>query len=651
MSTSLDQTATNAPDASNVRWQFIDSTNNRRTNLTQVKRHVMQEYMRHKKCSARQSDSEEEAPRLKRGRPKKNRGAQPRSEKKAKSEGENNDQPRARRSTGNQSTRKEDLNVEDSCDVFVSNAIPPEPPLIESNDPPSFPPCRPSSAHSQDIPPPLDSFVDIQPQGSPSHDLYFDNFSWPSPNALPYQFIPSPTTMANDTHTDTFNPVPISLDGEGHRIFDSYVNDMPASYGSQYRYPIANNGYTSAFVPETMKSETPNPLLRRDRTFSTLREHRADYPHDISDTAIISCLSAAALEDCNPRPGHKEISRVHMRAAHEMIRARGGSAVFANTRIGMMINWQDYLLPGYETPGPSFFYDHDQQAPVLSESLPTLPQPFSNPRSMPSPPYSTSSAFSEVSPSPEPQTLLPAHPQANPADEIKFQCEEFFDFLRRCEQLALYHRDNPQSSYITRHTAVEETSILHQILAAPPGARFPTPDNRKQIVARLTALMTLNAAMWDYRNTPARAAIFLDTIEKSVVDSEVGMNGSVEAMLQTLIECSDGTLDGWPTSADGFASAVPVEELPDFSQYFPTATSPAARPWLPARMLKVAWLAARMLKVANRLGSLSWYRVSEFLFSCLTLRVQESPMALWEAELRREILDASITYSMHSLTE
>lgn len=147
--------------------------------------------------------------------------------------------------------------------------------------------------------------------------------------------------------------------------------------------------------------------------------------------------------------------------------------------------------------------------------------------------------------------------------------------------------------------------------------------------------------MWDYRNTPARAAIFLDTLEKSMVDSEVGINGSVEARLQTLLKCSDGTLDGWPTSADGFASATPVEELPDFSQYFPTATSPSARPWF----------AGRMLKVANRLSSLSWLRVNEFLFSCLTLQVQEPSTALWEADLRREILDAPSTYGMRSFTE
>ncbi|KGO42098.1 hypothetical protein PEX1_077310 [Penicillium expansum] len=640
MSTSLDQAGSNAPDASNVRWQFIDSSNNSRTNLTQVKRHVMQEYMRQKKGSARQSESEEEAPRPKRGRPKKTRGAQRKTEKKAKSDGENNSQPHARRSTRKQSTRKEELNVEVNCDVLVS-PISSEPALIESNDMPSFPPFRPSSAHSQDVPLLLDGFVDVHSQSSPTSDLYFNNFPWPSPSTMPYQFMPSPTTMISDARIDTFNTLPIEVDQNGHRIFDSYVNDMPASYGSHYRSSMAHSGYTSAFVPETMKGEAQTPIFHKDRAVSVLQEHRADNPHDISDVAIVSCLSAAALEDCDPRPGHKEISRVHMRAAREMIRARGGPAAFSNTRIGMMINWQNYILPGYETHGPSFFYEYNQHAPISSESLATLPHPIPTPRSMPSPPYSTSSALSEVSPSPEPRTMLPPHPEANPVDEIKFQCEEFFDFLRRCEQLALYQRDNPQSSYITRHTAVQETSILHQILAAPPSARFTRPDDRKQMVARLTALMTLNAAMWDYRNTPARAAIFLDTIEKSMVDSEVGMNGSVDAMLQTLLECSDGTLDGWPTSADSFASTAPVEELPDFSQYFPTATSPSARPWF----------AGRMLKVANRLSSLSWYRVNEFLFSCLTLRVQESSTALWEADLRREILDAPTTYVMRSLTE
>ncbi|KAG0159453.1 hypothetical protein PDIDSM_6975 [Penicillium digitatum] len=595
MSASLGQTASSVPDASNVRWQFSNSSNNSRTNLTQVKH---------------------------------------------KSNGDINIQRRARRATRKQSIRKEDLNVEFRYDVFASKAIPSDLPSIESNDTPLFLPFRQSSVHPQGVPLPLDGFVDVHPQSYPSHDLCLDSFSWPSSSAIPYQFMPPPNTITSDAKIGTVNTLSIPADQDEHGIFDSYVYDMPASsYGSFYRSPTAHNGDASAFVSETMKDETQNPLLHVDRAVSMFQEQRAVNPHGISDVAIISCLSAAALEDCDPRPGHKEISRVHMRAAREMIRARGGPAAFTNTRIGMMINWQNYLLPRNETHEPSVFCDYDQPASLSSESLPTLPQSIPNPHSMPSPPYSTASAFSELSPSPKPQTMLPSHSETIPIDEIKFQCEEFFDFLRRCEQLARYKRDNPQSSYLIRHTAVQKTSILYQVLVAPPDARFITVNDRKQMVARLTALMTLNAAMWDYRNTPARAAIFLGTIEKSMVDSEVGMNSSVDAMLQTLLKCSDGTLDRWPSSADSFASTVPVEELPDFSQYFPTAASPSARPWF----------VGRMLKVTSRLGSLSWYRVNEFLFSCLTLQVQESSTAIWEEELRREILDAPTTCVMRPL--
>ncbi|KAJ5960463.1 uncharacterized protein N7479_007613 [Penicillium vulpinum] len=635
MSTFSDNTASNAPGTSNVRWQFIDSSNNSRTNLTQVKRHVMQEYMRQKKSGTRQSESEEEQPRAKRGRPKKTRGATRRSERKAKSDGDNNNnQTRARRSTRKQATREEDLIVQVNRNMFASDHISSDSPLIASDDMPSFPPFRPSSAQSHDVPLPLDGFVDVNPQSSPSHDLYFNNFSWPSIPTMPYQFMQSPSTMMSDAPTDSFNTLPIELDRDGQGIFDPYVNDMAtASYGSHYR-PIAHNSYISVFVPETMKAESQNTLLNNDRAVSMLQEHRSDNLHDVSDIAIMSCLSAAALEGSDPRPGRKEISWVHMRAAREMIQARGGPAVFAKTRIGMMINWQNDILPGYETRGPNFFYGYDQHAAASSESLVSIPQHTPIIRSTPSPLYSASSAFSEVSPSPEPRTMLPSHSETIPVEETKFQCEEFLDFLRRCEQLALYQRENPQSSYITRHTAVQETSILYQILSAPAGTRFPTLSDRKQMVARLTALMTLNAAMWDYRNTPARAAIFLDTLEKSMVDSEVGMNGSLEAMLKTVLECTDGTSDGWSTSADSFASTAPIEELPDFSQYFPTATSPYARPWF----------AGRMLKIANRLSSLSWYRVNEFLFSCLTLQMQEPSTALWEASLRREILDGPTTY-------
>jgi hypothetical protein len=151
------------------------------------------------------------------------------------------------------------------------------------------------------------------------------------------------------------------------------------------------------------------------------------------------------------------------------------------------------------------------------------------------------------------------------------------------------------------------------------------------MVARLTALIMLNAALWDYRYTPSRGATFLSTLEQSVIDSEVSMSGSIEALLQILLECNDGTPD-----------YVANEDVPDFAQYAPTATSSAARPW---------W-AGRMLKVAKRLSADSWHRVGDFLFACLTLSVRGSVVFLWEPDLKREILEAPRTcYVMPSLIE
>jgi hypothetical protein len=151
------------------------------------------------------------------------------------------------------------------------------------------------------------------------------------------------------------------------------------------------------------------------------------------------------------------------------------------------------------------------------------------------------------------------------------------------------------------------------------------------MVARLTALIMLNAALWDYRYTPSRAAIFLSTLEQSIIDSEVSMSGSIEALLQILLECNDGISD-----------YVADENVPDFSQYARTASSCAARPW---------W-AGRMLKIAKRLSANSWHLLGTFLFACLTLSVRQSVVYLWEPDLRREIQEAPLTcYVMPSLIE
>lgn len=647
-----------------MRWQFIDASDNSRSNLTQVKRHVMQEYMRQKKGSSRNSESEEDSSRpTKRGRPKKTRAAKRKYTKKAAKADEDSNQPKpAKKKPAAEEEGDAPADIEEIAPSIVSEAV--DPSLVI--DTTIALPFRTSLLQSQEFPFQLDDFIDIASQSKSQITDFRSLTAWSSTPTTPFEFTRSPRTILSAARTDPFNTLPLELDREEQKFFDFYVNEMPAcSYGSHFRSTKAHNWYTKVFVPEAMKgavafqntilvhatntwawvrneTETSNTLVHRDRAVTMLREHLSNNPRDNSDVAIISCLSAAALEDFDPRPGHKEISWVHMRAAREMIRSRGGPVAFENTRLGMLINWQDYILSGYETHGSSFFFE---QCPPVSTSVSESPrsssqlQPSNNLQSMPSPPESTPSACSDITSLEPIQTIVPTHINS-PIDEIRLQCEEFLDFLRRCEQLALYQKSNSEACEISRHTAVQPTSILYQTLVAPPGARFTASGDRKQMVARLTALMMLNAALWDYRYTHIHAVLFLKALEQAMVDSEVSMSGSVEAILQILLECNDGATDAWLSVTGGTVSPTFLEQVPDFTQYSPTATSPSARPWF----------AGRMLKIAKRLSADSWHRLNDFLFSCLTLQIQESSVYLWEPDLRQEILSAPLTsYIMPSL--
>ncbi|KAI2792729.1 hypothetical protein POX_b02771 [Penicillium oxalicum] len=663
------------PDAPSVRWQFIDASNNSRSNLTRVKRHVMQEYMRQKKGGSRNSESEDDQSRpVATGRrSKKSRPTSRRTPRKTPKADKQNEQPTTSRTKRKKATSGDRLNPTEEVEEISRDLI------TESTGPSSLPiditkttftvPFRtlPSTSSHE-----LRNYFDDSEEGRACSQGSYpadpcQTPSWSSSSPISSLGFPrSPRTMLSAARTDPFNSLPVELDLDGQRLFDFYVNEMPAcSYGSHFRSAKAHNWYTRVFVPEAMKgavafqntvlvhaantwawvrnqTETPDTLLHRDRAVSMLREHLTRHPHDNSDVAIVSCLSAAALEDFDPRPGHKEISWVHMRAAREMIRSRGGSAAFENTRLGMLINWQDYILSGYETHGNTFFFDQPSPTSPASPRVRSLStqSSYNNLHSLPSPPDSTSSACSDLTACPDLTQAIVVTSGPSPIDEIRLQCEEFLDFLRRCEQLALYQRDNSAACDMARHTAVQDTSLLRRILAAPAGARFTASGDRKQMVARMTALMMLNAALWDYRYSPVRTGTFLRTLEQAMTDSEVSMSGSVEAILQILLECNDGPLETWAAGMDGSVTPTHPDASPDFSQYRPTANSPSARPWF----------VGRMLKIAKRLGADSWYRVNEFLFACLTLQVCEPGVCLTEPDLRREILEAPLTsYIMPSL--
>ncbi|KAE8386634.1 hypothetical protein BDV23DRAFT_162960 [Aspergillus alliaceus] len=660
-STDATKSATETPG---IQWQFIDASNNSRSNLTQVKRHVMQQYIRQKRASDQLGNDAEKpvaeshnAPRKATRRSRKARASADDTTEKRK---EDDHIPR-QKSWWPSSAQKSDIKIvqdQEASDDFVEEIERDFIPGVTSYTGAghaSLPTNAFFQPHGYPLWP-LDKYAPgSQSSGSESSSLS----PWSSTPTSPSDIMLSPKTILSAARTDPFNTLPMELDAEGQRLFDFYVNEMPAcSYGNHFRSSKAHNWYTAVFVPEGMKGavafqntilvhaantwawvrneeETDYTLVHRNRAISMLRDHMTNNPGDISDVAIIACLSAAGLEDFDPRPGHKQISWVHMRAAREMIRARGGPAAFENTRLGMLINWQDYILSGYETNGPSFFFEYNP--PV---------KPFTGQGQWQGP---VTRAFNVAPPPPSRPLISPGNTLSpsglsgyslsfsSPEDEIRHQCDEFFDFLKRCEQLSVYHRANPgKASAPMRYTAFQGTSLLNNILAAPPGLRFTASGNRKQFVARLVALIMLNAGLWDYRLSAQHTDTFLWTLEQAVLASEVETSGSVEALLQIMLECNDGV-----APADTFSIPLGTQGMPDFAQYSPTAKTQYGRPWF----------AGRMLKVAKRLSLNSWMIVHDFLFSCLTLHLETS-VSFWERDLRQEILSAPLTsYTMPALAE
>ncbi|PGG99488.1 hypothetical protein GX51_06308 [Blastomyces parvus] len=431
---------------------------------------------------------------------------------------------------------------------------------------------------------------------------------------------PTPQTQLSAARTDPFDSLPISLDEEGKMLFDFYANTMPScSYGFHIRSPNAHNWYLQVFIPVAMKGditfqntilvhaantqawvkglpETRAALLHRARGIEMLRKHFEKQPTDVSDAAISATLSCAAVEDFDPRPERKPISWIHMRAAMQMIRARGGPVAFQqNQRMAMLINWQDYILAGYETKGPSFFYE---DAPAHTHN-------------------STNSLSSN------------GNQSFTPLDEIRSQCEEFISFLYRCERLSLAQSSSRPAHYPaipSRYSAFQPDTLLFRILSSPPGIRYSIPGERKQIISRLAALMTINVALWDYRNLPHRAETFLNGLERKLLTSEVDVSSSVEALLQILLACDDT----FGLVSDGY------EPLVFSSQETGTAAAepvPSERPWF----------VGRMLKIAKRLGRPSWEQLNDSLLSFLTLKAEAPTLPLWENDLRHEILTAPLT--------
>ncbi|KAL9617899.1 MAG: hypothetical protein Q9160_007326 [Pyrenula sp. 1 TL-2023] len=401
-----------------------------------------------------------------------------------------------------------------------------------------------------------------------------------------------PVSLLSAARTDPFKTLPLSLDETDQELFDFYVNTMP-TYSSGWaseslHLPDTHSWYLSVFLPEAMSSalsfqttilahashaltrlrgfpESRISIEHRHRASAMLRKHFRRFPSDTTDSTIVAMLSAALLEDCDPRPERKANGWQHFRAAQKKIRDRGGpSALQSSPRLAMIVNWSDYMMAGYHSSSPSFFFDHHHQRRDMAGAA---------------------------------------------RREVHETVDEFLQFLRCMEHLAQVQSNFARTGLglqraPLRYTSFAQESPISKILAGGPRPRPRLGNlqmsNEKRTIGRMACLLLLNAANWQYRHSSELVEAFLAEINAAVARNGLDRSLSSEALCQILLS----------------GPANPALE-------------DSERPWL----------IGRMLKLVKRLGLASWDRLENMLMGFLTLEGVDNQGSVedWENNLRWEV--------------
>jgi hypothetical protein len=216
--------------------------------------------------------------------------------------------------------------------------------------------------------------------------------------------------------------------------------------------------------------DTKESAYQMSKGLRLLKEWRMKYPQDCSDQAITALLLQVTHDDFFSGIGDKRNCWVHMRAVMEMIRERGGSQAFEkNARMAMLINVLDYGLAGYQNRGLALSYFHE-------------------------PTGGTSYMINQ-----EDVTVR----------ELQVIYREFLTFLSNADHLVLVQSSEYSHPQGLRRSTFRKGTILFQLLTYPPSVRPGNPGYRNQICYRMSILLHLNAALWDFRASHTRTERFL----------------------------------------------------------------------------------------------------------------------------------------------
>lgn len=573
------------------RFQFIDNSHValRGSSSTQVRRHVMQEYMREKRWASRARSEQDSTLHLR----DQSTNTNPRSSQRRESQAQSIPMAMHQKHPSRESWG-------DSAASSISTAVKVEDPRPKESS------LRPEREDIHDV---CNRIIQSQWRvfnGAPcgtrlSSGLIASQLSGRNGNEedsltrLARRPLPEPASILSAARTDPFDVLPLPLNIKEQEFFDFYAQVMPRhSYGFEKRNPFARKWYWSVMIPEAMRGpscfqsivlahaaqarakltgQIESKLVahhHRDRATQLFERHVRGDPHGTLNETISATISAAIIVEANQSSDGRRPSWGFWRTIMQKIEQRdGGDFMTQGGTTQILLYWSDYTNPGYNST-ISIFDPAYRNILSGGDNLAAI------------------GVVEEV---------------------VSYQCSELVAFLKCVEwrastQLGRRGKTSRGRAVPLHVSTFEPGGALFSLASGSNSLRYGKSGQFKQSICRLASLMIIHVAMWQYRDEPdVMQGFFVDLIQ-NVREYGLDKRMSSEALVQILL-CH---------------SQAPVF-------------------WGPERL----WVVGRMVKIVQRLSKSTFDKLNDMLLKCLRMGPDLAcGIDDWEQELRDEILQAPL---------
>jgi hypothetical protein len=191
--------------------------------------------------------------------------------------------------------------------------------------------------------------------------------------------------------------------------------------------------------------------------------------------------------------------------------------------------------------------------------------------------------------------------------------EDFIDFLSNAELLSLARQNKRHQLW--RKALFQPGSTIYRVCQLPPQYDAWETD-LVPVYTRLAALMHINAALWEYKDSPISHDQYLGALDRILIDGDFATSLSIGFFVYSMMKLDYDEVER------NYSNSSPTEE-------------PEKRSWFVARILRVCKLLGKpsMIKVHR---ALLGFLESSSIVSIEDLGLSEN----WTDKLRLEIISS-----------